>query len=177
MSRKPVDQLDAGRAYYARHLPEIDADHFGVLWHLFTVGHLVIADLDHVARGMACSFADLDFLGTLTVDEPKSMRATDLASTLYLSNAAISTRVRRLLAAGLIRRERAPDDRRAFALRLTAAGRALIEEAVPAIARDAKIVRFFRQLPAEDRRHLVRILGDLHQRFDREFVGTPYEDG
>lgn len=176
MPRKPVDQLNAGRAFYARLLPGLDVDHFGALWHMFTVGHLVATDLDSIAREIGCSFADLDFLGTLAIDERKTMRATDVASTLYVSNAVISTRIARLVKAGLIERRRSDEDKRAFDLRLTGKGHDVIEQAIHRIAREAKIVRFFRQLAPEDQQALVRILGDLHQRFDREFAGGPYSD-
>jgi DNA-binding MarR family transcriptional regulator len=154
-------------------LPHLDDAHFGALWHLFTVGHLITTDLDAIARRHDCSFADLDLMGTLAIDEDRDMRATDLASTLYLSNAVISTRVARLERLGLVERRRA-GDRRAYALRLTGAGRALVEQVIVEIARDAKIARFFRDLAPEDQLSLVRILGELHQRFDREFIGGPY---
>lgn len=176
MPRKPKDQLRAGRDFYARQLPAMDNDHFAPLWHLFTVGHLVANDLDAVAREMGYSFADFDLLGTLAIDERDAVRATDLASTLYVSNAVISTRISRLERDGLVERRRSASDARAFELRLTAKGRALIEEAITRIAQKAKIVRFFRQLEADDRQALVRILGDLHQRYDREFPGGPYRD-
>ncbi|WP_313807611.1 MarR family winged helix-turn-helix transcriptional regulator [Sphingobium sp.] len=175
MPRRPIDQLKAGRAYYARLLPQVDDAHFGALWHLFTVGHLVTTDLDSIARRYHCSFADLDLLATLGIDEEREMRATDLASTLYLSNAVISTRIARLERNGLVQRRRRKD-RRAYALRLTETGRALVEQAIVEIARQAKIARFFRELAPEDQSSLVRILGELHQRFDREFVGGPYQD-
>jgi len=176
MPRKPVDQLNAGRRFYAELLPDLDVTHFGALWHLFTVGHLVATDLDAIARPIGCSFADLDFLGTLAIDERRTMRATDLASTLYVSNAVISTRIARLVKDGLIERQRSGEDKRAFDLRLTDKGRAVIEQAIHRVAREAKIVRFFRQLAPDDQQALVRILGDLHQRFDREFEGGPYSD-
>ena len=177
MSRKPVDQLNAGRTYYAEHLPDVGGEHFGALWHLFTVGHLVTTDLDGIARRLGCSFADLDLLGTLAIEERKSTRATDLASTLYVSNAVVSTRISRLEKAGFVARRPIEGDKRAFGLVVTGDGRALIEKAIAEIAREAKIVRFFGELAPDDQAALVRILGILHQRFDREFLGGPYSDG
>ncbi len=175
MTRKPVSQIEAGRAHYAQRLPAVDAQHFAALWHLVTIGHLVSTDLDAIANLFGCSFADLDLLGTLSVDESKEMRATDLASALYLSEAAVSVRVKRLVAAGLIVRRRA--DGRAYRLAMTPRGRAALDEAIAVISREAKIARFMRQMPTDDKRALDRILGDLHQRFDREFAGGPYDDG
>lgn len=176
MPRKPVDQLNVGRSYYTRQLPGLDVEHFGPLWHFFTVGHLVATDLDAIAGKLGCSFADLDLLGTLAIDERSALRATDLASTLYVSNAVVSTRIARLEKQGLLERRRNARDKRAFDLILTARGRVLIERAIVEIARKSKLVRFFRQLDPSDQQALARILGDLHQRFDREFVGGPYLD-
>lgn len=176
MPRKPVDQLNAGRSFYARDMPGLDVTHFGPLWHLFTVGHLVTTDLDGIARTLGYSFADLDLLGTLAIEQREGLRATDLASALYVSNAVISTRIARLARDGLIEKHRSPIDNRAFDLRLTEKGRALVETAIKAIAEQSKLVRFFGQLSSEDRETLGRLLGDLHQRFDREFVGGAYRD-
>ncbi|HZU63900.1 MAG TPA: MarR family transcriptional regulator [Novosphingobium sp.] len=177
MPRRPTEQLQAGRAFYANRLPGIDVEHFGALWHLFTLGHLVETDLESIARPMGCSFADLDCLGTLAVDEQRRLRATDLASALYVSDAVMSERIARLHRQGLIARTPHPDDRRAYTLALTDAGRQLLDRAVEVVAAQAKLVRFLRQLPTEDRQQLVRILGDLHQMYDREFAGQPYFDG
>lgn len=176
MPRKPVDQLKVGRSFYARQIPDLNVEHFGPLWHFFTVGHLVSTDLDGIARKLGYSFADLDFLGTLAIDERTALRATDLASSLYVSNAVISNRISRLEKDGLIERRRNSDDRRAFDLILTDKGRVLIEQAIVEIAGQSKLVRYFRQLSEEDQQALARILGDLHQRFDREFVGGAYTD-
>lgn len=174
MPRRPVEQLDAGQRFYTKQFPGLDTEYFGALWHLFTLGHLVGIDLDTIARQHDVSFADLDLLGTLAMDEQRALRATDIASALYVSDAVISTRVQRLLGAGLLERRRSGADRRAFELILTDRGREVLGEAIVRIESDAKIVRFFRRLSPEDRAHLLRILGSLHQMYDREFAGTPY---
>ncbi|GGC02982.1 hypothetical protein GCM10011494_21880 [Novosphingobium endophyticum] len=116
MPRKPVDQLNVGRSYYTRQLPGLDVEHFGPLWHFFTVGHLVATDLDAIAGKLGCGFADLDLLGTLAIDERSALRATDLASTLFVSNAVVSTRIARLEKQGLLERRRNARDKRAFDL-------------------------------------------------------------
>lgn len=176
MPRKPIDQLNAGQSFYARRMPDMDVAHFGPLWHFFTVGHLVTTDLDGIAGALGYSFADLDLLGTLAIEQAAPHRATDLASTLYVSNAVISTRIARLEKDGLLERHRNPADRRVFDLTLTPRGRALIERAIVDIAARSKLVRFFRQLSPADQQVLGRLLGDLHQRFDREYAGGPYSE-
>jgi len=174
MPRKPIDQLNAGRSFYARRMPDMESGHFGPLWHFFTVGHLVTTDLDAIAGKLGYSFADLDLLGTLAIEQAAPHRATDLASTLYVSNAVISTRIARLEKDGLLERHRNSSDRRVHDLSLTAKGRAVVEQAIGDIATQSKLVRFFRQLSPADQETLGRLLGDLHQRFDREYIGGPY---
>lgn len=157
-------------------MPGLNVEHFGPVWHFFTVGHLVANDLDGIARKLGYSFADLDFLGTLAVDERTAVRATDLAATLYVSNAVISNRIARLEKNGLIERQRSSGDKRSFSLALTERGRTLVEQAIVEIAERSKFVRFVRQLSDEDQEALTRILGDLHQRFDRDYAGGLYPE-
>lgn len=176
MPRSPVEELKAGREFYAKLLPGLDVSHFAALWHIFTVGHLVTADLDRIARRLGFSIADLHLLGTLKIERPEALRATDLAMTLYVSNAVLSARIERLARKGLLVRTPRPDDRRSYDLQLTAAGSAVIEQAITEIARDAKLVRHFRKLPDEDRLALGRILGALHEQLDRDFVANGRAD-
>lgn len=177
MPRGPVEELEAGREFYAKLLPGLDVSHFAALWHIFTVGHLVAADLDRIARRLGFSIADLHLLGTLKIERPEALRATDLAMTLYVSNAVLSARVERLSRKGLLVRTPRPDDRRSYDLKLTARGSALIEQAIVEITRKAKLVRHFRKLPDVDRQALGRILGVLHEELDRDFVASGRVDG
>ncbi|ABQ66731.1 transcriptional regulator, MarR family [Rhizorhabdus wittichii RW1] len=176
MPKKPIEELEAGRDYYARLLPELDVEYFATMWHLSTVGHLVATDLDRIARKLGYSFADVHLLGSLGRDRRRALRATDLTSILYVSNAVLSTRVARLERDGLLVRERCGDDKRAFELHLTDKGRALIKDAISLIASEAKIVQLFRRLAAMDREALSRILGEMHEQLDRDFVGVPHGD-
>lgn len=175
MPKKPLDELEAGRAFYAERLPQLDGEYFGTMWHLFTVGHLVTTDLDRIAGKFGFSYADLHLLGMLSIERRRAMRATDLASALYVSNAVLSIRIARLEKLCLLTRHRSGSDRRAYELTLTEQGRAIVEESILVIAGEAKIVRHFRKLPPEDRLALSRLLGNLHEMMDREFVGVPHE--
>jgi DNA-binding MarR family transcriptional regulator len=53
------------------------------------------------------------------VDERPGVRVSEAADELYLAGNTVSTLVNQLVEAGLLRRETAPDDRRAALLRLT----------------------------------------------------------
>lgn len=168
----PVEDVETGQAFYAKLLPELDVGHFAALWHVFTVGHLVAADLDRIARRFGLSIADLHLLGTLRIDRPRPLRATDLAMTLFVSHAVLSGRIERLARRGLLVRKPSAADRRAFELTLTPEGASLVDKAIVEIARDAKFVRRFRELSEPDRVGLARILGRLHEGLDRDFVAS-----
>jgi DNA-binding MarR family transcriptional regulator len=176
MPKKPIDELEAGRDYYSRLLPQVDVEYFATMWHLFTVGHLVATDLDRIARTLGHSIADVLLLGALGRDRQRALRATDLTSILHVSNAVLSVRVARLEKANLLTRDRSAADRRSFELQLTEQGRSVIADAILLIARDAKIVRMFRRLSPAEREVLSRILGDMHEQLDRDFVGVRHSD-
>lgn len=172
MPAKPTEELAAGRAFYAQALPELDVSYFAAMWHIFNVGHLVAADLDRIAHKQDLSIADLHLLGTLRIDRPSPLRATDLALTLNVSNAVLTARIQRLARAGLLLRTASPSDKRAFDLTLTAEGAAIVDAAIVEISREAKMVRHLANMSEPDREALARILGDLHERMDRDFVAV-----
>ncbi|MDH2424475.1 MarR family transcriptional regulator [Sphaerisporangium sp. TRM90804] len=61
---------------------------------------------------------------------------------------------------GLVERTRAPADRRAYAVELTAQGRALLAEVLHPVTAEVH-ERVIGRLPSEDRAHLNRILAKL----------------
>src|SRR5690606_39254500 len=104
MARSPTQELEFGRAFYADILPELDTGYFAAMWHLFTVGHLIATDLDRIAQRHGFSIADLHLMGSLRIERAQPLRATDLAMTLHVSNAVMSSRVERLAKAGFLTR-------------------------------------------------------------------------
>jgi len=176
MPLNPIAELEAGRAFYADAMPGSDVGHFAAMWHVFTVGHLVATDLDRIARRHGLSIADLHLLGTLRIERPLPLRATDLALTLHVSNAVLSARIERLGRIGLLIRTPSPTDRRAFDLALTPEGIAMVDVAIADITRDGSFARHFRRLPEADRAVLARIMGQIHVGLDREFVAVARGD-
>ncbi|CAN7313324.1 MarR family transcriptional regulator [Phenylobacterium sp. LjRoot219] len=170
---RPAEEAESGRATYAEIAPDVDVSHSATMWHLLSLGHLVATDLDRIARRHGLSMADLMLLGGLRVRHPQSLRATDLAHMLRVSNAVLTTRVARLERAGLLHREPDPSDRRAFGLTVSADGVATVDAAIADISRDGQVARWHRRLAAEDRAAVARILGDLHDLMDRDFVAAP----
>jgi len=79
------------------------------------------------------------YLVMLVLWERDSISVRDLGTSLQLESSTLSPLLKRLEAAGLLRRERRPDDERSVAIRLTDAGAALRERArdVPPAIGDA----------------------------------------
>lgn len=79
-----------------------------------------------------------------------------LASTVGFDTSTIGGVIDRLEARGLIVRGASPNDRRVRLLTLTAAGRALLEAAVPAMLQAQE--RILQPLPKKDRAEFMRML-------------------
>lgn len=160
--------------FYAGLLPGLDIRKLAPMWHIFNVGHMVAVDLDRIAHRFGLSIADVHLLGTVRIERAAPLRATDLASTLDVSQAALSIRIRRLVRAGLLIKALQAGDRRAFALGLTAKGFEIADAAVASFARDAKLVRALGKLVPDDLTDLTRIIGSLHEAMDRMMLaGCP----
>jgi DNA-binding MarR family transcriptional regulator len=170
LSQRPVDELEAGAAFYSA--LNLDVSYFGAQWHIFNVGHLLVTDLDRITRRHGISIADLHMLGALRIDRPRPLRATDLALTLHVSNAVLTPRIAKLERKGFLIREPSTEDRRAVTLRLTPEGAQKAVDIVAELGREANFVRYFKRLPKEDCASLTRIMGQLHNMLDKDFVAV-----
>lgn len=168
MTERPVAQQEAATAFYAER--DVDVSYYPAIWHTFKVGHLLANDLDRICRHYGLSIADVHFLGAVRIERPQHVRATDLAHTLHVSNAVLSTRIAKLERMGLLARIPCPTDKRAFELRLTPQGIEVTDAAIDDISHQARFVRSFHRLPEEDRQALARIMGELHNQLDRDFI-------
>jgi len=170
MPHRPIEQQQAASEFYAA--LGIDVSYFAAIWHTYKVGHLLMADLDRICLSRGLSMADVHLMGAVRLDATGQLRATDLAQTLHVSNAVLSTRVAKLERQGLVVRAPSVVDRRAFVLSLTAAGAEALDAAIDAIRRQAHFVRAYDRLTERDKAELSRIMGELHSELDREFVSA-----
>lgn len=172
---RPVDQLAAGKAYFGR--LGLDVSHFGAIWHLYKVGQLMGIDLNQISRGHGLSIADFHLLSALMMNDPVPMRATDLASALNVSNAALSGRVARLAKRGLLTCTESAADRRTKMLLHTNEGAEKVRSIGSDLERAGRFVHHYRQLPQADREALERIIAELHTMMDRDFLPVTRGDG
>lgn len=174
--QRAIDDIAAGREFYEQIAPDMDASHFATMWHIIGLGHRIAMDLDGIAKRYGLSSADLHTLGTIRVCGPATLRATDLAAKLRVSNAVLSHRVAKLQRLGLLSRTSLPTDKRAYSLALTPDGIARIDAAVADVSRDGQFSRGHTKLAEQDQRFVSQILAKLYDEMERSFLPTPRPD-
>jgi len=100
-----------------------------VAWRLLLTVHAhayrrIDADLQ---RAGVLSFDDYDVLLTLNEAEHETLRMSELAEAVLLSNSGMSRRVAALVTAGLVTRKQSEHDGRVFRVKLTAKGRRALD--------------------------------------------------
>ncbi|HWM12692.1 MAG TPA: MarR family transcriptional regulator [Solirubrobacteraceae bacterium] len=117
-------------------MPEIDDEQLAT-WRAFLNAHARVTRA--IGRDLAeAGLPDLgwyDLLWTLYRQPGRSLRVKELAEEVVLSPTAMSRFVDRVEAAGCVRRERDPSDRRALQVTLTDEGVALLRRMWPVYAR------------------------------------------
>ena len=101
----------------------------------------------------------VQYAALTAIAEAPECDATRLAAVVALDRSTVGNVLERLEGRGLIEREHRKHDRRTKRLRLTAAGRALLQEIAPSIARSQE--RFIEVLSPDEQRQLHRLLDKL----------------
>ena len=91
--------------------------------------------------------------------QKKMMSVSDVARNLHVTTAFITGEIRKLEHDGLVEKRRNPDDGRGVLLRLTPTGRARVQRTAP--QRLQVNDRLFRNLSADDFRHLSKTIASL----------------
>ncbi len=166
--RGPIGQVEKGSAYFGT--LGLEVDHFAPLWHLLKIAQLLETELNRLSARHGLSIADFHLLCALMMEGEDAVRATDLAHALNVSDAALSGRLRRMVAMELVDRHADPDDRRSHRLIVTETGVEAVQGIARAIEQDASFISWFRRLQQEDREQLAALLGDFHTFLNRDFL-------
>jgi len=142
--------------------PELDPTRLAA-WEAFVFAHAAV--VGRIERELAADpglvpLTWYDVLAALSEAPRRRLRLSELAREVVLSRSGLTRLVDRLEAAGLIRREACPDDRRGTLAVLTPAGDAALRRTWPAYARGID-AHFARHLDDDEARALSTALGRI----------------
>ncbi|MCU0804789.1 MAG: MarR family transcriptional regulator [Burkholderiales bacterium] len=138
-----------------------DTDHDALrLWlRLLTCTNLVEGAIrSELRQSFDCTLPRFDLMAQLE-RHPEGLRMGELSRRMMVTGGNVTGITDQLVKEGLVTREAPPDDRRAFVVRLTPAGRKSFQRM--AQAHEAWIVELFAALPASERRQLYALLAKL----------------
>ena len=164
------DHVDVIVEQWRTERPDLDSSPLHVIGRISRLADRIDELLRPVFAARGLGDGDFDVLATLRRDgEPFELTATELGARTMVTSGAVTKRVDRLVAAGLVERRPDDEDRRARRVRLTASGRALIDEAYPVHVRNE--ARMLAGLSRDEQRHLADLLRRLGASF--EAAGPP----
>lgn len=140
-------------------LPELDASPLLVLGRIQRLAALIDSLLRPPFAEAHLAPGDFDVLAALRRVPPHALSNGDLAQVTLVTPGAMTKRIDRLTAAGLVTRDRAPEDARGRVVMLTADGERLVDRLMTDhMANEATILS---ALDREERRQLAGLLGKL----------------
>lgn len=131
VNRDGVDEI-VGQVH--ERFPELDLSGLPITGRVLRLARFLASQREAQLERFGLTLADFDMLATLrrrAVVRPVNIR--ELQHSLMLSSGGTTKRLDRLEAAGYIERRPDPADRRGVLIALAPAGRAVIDDAVPAI--------------------------------------------
>ena len=155
--RDGVDQI---LEQWQRERPELDHSPIGIVGRVSRLAREIEARLEPVYREHGLEPGWHDVLATLRRSGPPfRLRPTDLTNASMLTSSGTTKRLDKLESAGLIARSADPADRRGTLIRLTDAGRDLIDRLTEAHLENER--RILAGLSEADRRRLADLLRKL----------------
>jgi DNA-binding MarR family transcriptional regulator len=155
-----TDAVDRIVEQWRRERPDLDAAPMGIIGRISRISELVQRELDRVFARFGLSGGDFDVLATLRRSgAPYRLTPGELSRSTMVTSGGMTKRLDRLEAAGLIRREPDPRDRRGKQIALTVEGRALVDDAVEAHLANEE--RLLEGLAAPKREELAELLREL----------------
>ncbi|MBV6699646.1 MarR family transcriptional regulator [Kitasatospora aureofaciens] len=154
------DTVDDIVDQWSRTRPELNSQPIALIGRLRRLNVRVDTALREYFAEHGLDSSEFDVLATLRRSgEPYELNARALLKSAMVTSGAITNRVDRLSAKGLVERNPCPNDRRAVLVRLTPAGKDLIDAAMPGHVRNEE--RILAALDPEERVQLDALLKKL----------------
>jgi DNA-binding MarR family transcriptional regulator len=163
-----LDHLDEALVVWAREVPDLDTLTEGIVERIHILAHELNVSAEQTLAEFDLDRRSFKLLSKLRRFGPPYQRsAGTLANDMQLSSGAMTNRLDRMEAAGLIRRLPDPNDRRGTLVEPTEAGHAAWDQAVGTQARREAMIAAV--LSDKEREQLHRLLRQLMRAFpDRD---------
>jgi DNA-binding MarR family transcriptional regulator len=129
--------------------------------------------LDSDLAGFELTMADYEVLAQLSDAPGRKLRMSELAEIAMVSKSRLSHRMRVMEAAGWVKREECPEDRRGYFAVMTDKGFKAIEKAAPTHVGSVRN-RFLDHLTVKDQEDLAKIFDRVQSQLRGQFIE---EDG
>lgn len=155
-----MDHVATVHAQWRTERPDLDTTPLLVIGRIHRVAAALTPELTAVYAEFGLGEGEFDVLATLRRQgEPFTLSPGELAERTMVTSGAVSKRLDRLEARGLVERRADATDGRARTVVLTPEGRALVDDAMTAhVANEARLLE---ALGARDRDTLARLLARL----------------
>ncbi|SOB81508.1 MarR family winged helix-turn-helix transcriptional regulator [Streptomyces sp. 1331.2] len=154
------DTVDDIVEQWTRTRPDLDVEVIALIGRMRRLGMRVDNALREYFTSCGLDSSEFDVLATLRRSgEPYELNARALLKSAMVTSGAITNRVDRLSAKGLVERNPSPTDRRAVLIRLTPAGKELIDAALDGHVRNEQ--RILAPLDRDERAQLDALLRKL----------------
>jgi DNA-binding MarR family transcriptional regulator len=163
----PEDHVARVLAQWAAERPDLDLAPVGIVARLGRLGRYVDQEHERLFTGHGLRREAWDVLASLRrCGPPYRLSPTELYLGLMRTSGAMTNRLRRLEAAGLVRRVIDPSDGRALLVELTDEGRALVDALAPLhLANERAMIA---ALSAREQEQLAGLLAKLLAAFEAE---------
>jgi len=163
-----LDRLDEKLEVWKREIPALDVTTEGIVERLQVLARYFDRSMDDTLAEFGLERRAYWLIGNLRYPGPPYRRTPgELAESMHLSSGAMTNRLDRLEALGLIRRLPDPSDRRGTLIEPTEAGHAAWERCTGAQARREALIAS--ALSAEEKQALHALLRRLMQAFPAEY--------
>ncbi|MDP9841608.1 MarR family winged helix-turn-helix transcriptional regulator [Streptosporangium lutulentum] len=127
-----TDHVDRVLEQWGRERPDLDVSPMGVIGRLTRLSRLIDAELRQTFGAHGLDHPSFDVLATLRRSgPPHRLTPAELMRSSMITSGAVTQRLDRLEARGLVRRTPSETDGRGVHVALTDEGRALIDQALP----------------------------------------------